>query len=227
MNSTLPQLDTGIARIGGEEIPFDNLPIPAPMKSQLMEEVKEGMIVRLLAEPMDERFLVARKDGSLIAKKLIAYHSMADGSEIKFDMRQESDGSRRAIDILPAFLNLASDGSKKVYVIDEVERSLHTLLTRKMIETFLDNCTAESRMQLLLTTHDVFLMDQKIMRRDEMWVAERDDLGASSLTSFSEYLDIRYDKDIRKSYMQGRLGGIPQIMLGSSLPAPRLSDGKG
>ena len=56
-------------------------------------------------------------------------------------------------------------------------------------------------------------MDQQLLRRDEMWVAERDASGASSLLSFSEYKDVRYDKDIRKSYLQGRLGGIPRILL--------------
>jgi AAA15 family ATPase/GTPase len=60
-------------------------------------------------------------------------------------------------------------------------------------------------------------MDQQIFRRDEMWVTERDLYGKSNLFSFSEYKDIRYDKDIRKSYLQGRLGGIPKIVLGGSL----------
>jgi hypothetical protein len=53
-----------------------------------------------------------------------------------------------------------------------------------------------------------------------MWVVERDATGASSLTSFSEYKDIRYDKDIRKSYLQGRMGGIPRILLGNALAKP-------
>ena len=44
-----------------------------------------------------------------------------------------------------------------------------------------------------------------------MWVAERDAAGASTLTSFSEYKEVRYDKDLRKSYLQGRLGGVPRL----------------
>jgi hypothetical protein len=55
-------------------------------------------------------------------------------------------------------------------------------------------------------------MDQDLLRRDEMWVAERDRQGVSSLMAFSDYKDVRYDKDIRKSYLQGRLGGIPHIL---------------
>ena len=50
------------------------------------------------------------------------------------------------------------------------------------------------------------LMDQQLLRRDEMWAAERDGSGVSSLFSFGEYKDVRYDKDIRKSYLQGRMG---------------------
>jgi hypothetical protein len=56
-------------------------------------------------------------------------------------------------------------------------------------------------------------MDQHLLRRDEMWVAERNPKGLSTLVSFAEYKDVRYDKDIRKSYLQGRLGGIPRILL--------------
>ena len=56
-------------------------------------------------------------------------------------------------------------------------------------------------------------MDQDLLRRDEMWITERNAKGVSSLLSFSEFKDVRYDKDIRKSYLQGRLGGIPRILL--------------
>jgi hypothetical protein len=63
-------------------------------------------------------------------------------------------------------------------------------------------------------------MDQDLLRRDEMWVAERDQDGSSDLIAFSDYKDIRKDKDIRKSYLQGRLGGVPKLLFrGSSKKA--------
>jgi len=175
------------------------------------------MTVRLLTEPINERFVVTRKNGDLIAKKLVTYHPKADGTEAKFEMRDESDGSQRVIDLLPAFLELSTADSKKVYVIDEVDRSMHTLLTRRLLEAYLTKCSTETRAQLLFTTHDVLLMDQHLLRRDEMWVAERDISGNSNLLSFSEYKDVRYDKDIRKSYLQGRLGGVPRILAGGAM----------
>ncbi len=212
MNEMLHQLDTGIEHLGGERMPFENIPMPEPLKNKLKEDIKEGITLRLMTQPINERFIVTRKEGELIAKKLVAFHPKTDGSEVKFDIQQESDGSQRVIDLLPAFLELSAKHSKKVYVIDELDRSLHTLLTRQLLNAYLSNCSYESRSQLLLTTHDALLMDQQLLRRDEMWIAERNSSGVSKMISFSEYKDVRYDKDIRKSYLQGRLGGIPRIL---------------
>ena len=217
MNEILPQLDTGITHLEGKEIPFENLPLPEPLKTTLREDVKENMTVHLRTGPIDEQFVVTREGGELIAKKLVTYHPQAGGREAKFEIHQESDGSQRVIDLLPAFLQLSENDSSRVYVVDEIDRSLHTLLTRRLLESYLANCSKETRKQLLLTTHDVLLMDQQLLRRDEIWVAERDATGASSLLSFSEYKDVRYDKNVRKSYLQGRLGGIPRILLRGAL----------
>ena len=212
MNEMLSRLDTGIAHLGSEEIPLENISIPEPLKTELQEKIKEGMAIRLLMEQQTNRIVITRKDGELIAKRLVAFHSKSDGTEVRFEIHQESEGSQRVIDLLPAFLELSAQTLQKVYVIDEIDRSLHPLLIRQLLEEYLSNCSTKTRTQLLLTTHNVMLMDQQLLRRDEMWVAERDGAGVSSLFSFSEYKDVRYDKDIRKSYLQGRMGGIPRIV---------------
>jgi AAA15 family ATPase/GTPase len=216
MNSMLAQLDMGIAHLGGEEIPFENLPLPEALKTKLTEDLKEGVTVRI-QDPINERFFITRKNGDLIAKKLVTFHSNSDGTDVKFEMLHESDGSKRVIDLLPAFLEISATGSRKVYVVDEVDRSLHTLLTRRLLEAYLSCCSPKSRSQLLFTTHDILLMDQQLFRRDEMWATERDKEGVSSLIPFSEFKDVRYDKDIRKSYLQGRLGGVPRILPSDAL----------
>ena len=213
LNKRLPQLDTGIVRLDGIEIPFENIPMMnEELRSGLEEIVSEDMTVPLPPDPTNQRFAVTRKDGELVGIRLVTYHHAADGQEARMEMSQESSGSQRLIDLLPAFFDLEGGGSKSVYVIDELDRSLHTVLTRRLVEAYLAKCSKDTRTQLLLTTHDVLLMDQKLLRRDEMWVAERDDTGASSLLSFSDYKNVRKDKDVRKSYLQGRLGGIPRIL---------------
>ncbi|MBU6160769.1 MAG: AAA family ATPase [Myxococcales bacterium] len=223
MCEMLPGLDTGIRRLGGEEIPFDSLPLAEHMKSMLQESVGEGETVRLTGGPNNERLIVHRDGGVLKARKLVALHERLDGTEVRFDLGQESDGSQRVIDLLPAFLDIASHRTPKVYIIDELDRSLHTLLTRNLLDFYLRTCSENTRSQLLITTHDLLLMDQDMFRRDEMWITERDQQGVTTLTSFSEFKDVRYDKDIRKSYLQGRLGGVPTLRVRTShgLPTER------
>lgn len=212
MNSLIRRLDTGIDHVGGETIPFENMPIPSALKDMIRSELKEGGSVRF---PIDgeRRFVVTRKDGKIFAKQLVSFHTTSSGGKVKFDIERESDGSKRAIDLLPAFLDLSRDDSTRVYAVDELDRSLHSALTRALVEMYLGSATGETRAQLLMTTHDVLLMDQNLLRRDEMWVTERSKDGASSLSSFCEFEDVRYDKDVRKSYLQGRLGGVPKIFL--------------
>lgn len=230
MNKLLPLLDTGIAHLGGESIPFEQLPIPPWQKEKLQEEVKKGNPLHIMNRTAGDRFLLTRENDEWVAKKLVSFHPKTDGTEAQFEVRQESDGTQRLIDLLPAFLQLSETAVPKVFVIDELDRSLHTLLTRQLVETFLSCSSPETRSQLLLTTHDVLLMDQDIFRRDEMWVAERDHSGASTLFSFSDFKDIRYDKDVRKSYLQGRLGGVPRILMDAGLQPSRPekdTEGKG
>lgn len=210
MNNRLSQLDTGIAHLGSVEIPIENVSLPEELKTQLQEKVKEDETVHLL-QPGNQRFVITRSKGKLVAKKLMASHLTSDGNEINFEMWRESDGTHRIIDLLPAFLAVSEQDSRKVFVIDELERSLHSLLTRQLLAGYLASCSPSSRAQLLFTTHDISLMDQSLFRRDEMWLTERDSDGNTKIFSFSDFKDVRYDKDVRKSYIQGRLGGVPRL----------------
>ncbi len=220
MNEALPLLDTGIHELKGEDVPFHSLPLPEEIKTHIQEDPfdMEGSIYH-----QGERFVLARKNANLSAKKLVTLHAGQNRQEVKFSVLEESDGSRRIIELLPAFLDLARHTSDRVYVIDELDRSLHTLLTRRLLENYLKTCSRASRSQLLFTTHDVLQMDQNLLRRDEMWVTERDQNGCSQLYSFSDYKDIRNDKDIRKSYLHGRLGGIPRILMDLH-PQPKIQN---
>ena len=124
MNEILPQLDTGISHLGEEEIPFENLPLIEMTKSQIKEELKEGETVCPSPLLTKDRYMITRKSGELVAKKLVTFHPGSDGTEVKFDIYQESDGTKRVIDLLPAFIGVSVTSTKLVFVIDEVDRSL-------------------------------------------------------------------------------------------------------
>ncbi len=211
MNSSvyeaLSQLDTGITRLGGIDIAPENIQMPVEVKAKLLEDLSDGGSITI-----GRNVILSKKNGALVAQRLVAYHQTVDGNEIGFETHHESEGTLRMIELLPGFLNLNKHDNSKVYVVDELDRCLHSIMTRTVIEKYLQSCSPTTRSQLLFTTHDILLMDQDILRRDEIWVTERDKQGSSHLISLGEYKDIRYDKDIKKSYLKGSFGGIPKIL---------------
>ena len=211
INDVLPELDMGISRLGAAEIRSDSLPFLKELMQEIQADMKDGEIVEFNSRTGEDDFFVIGNGDFMTAKRRIGYHLDSEGNEVIFEWDEESDGTQRAIDLLPAIFHLISTKSNSVYVIDELDRRLHTMLTRNLLEKFLTNCNSESRSQLLFTTHDLLLMDQDLFRRDEMWLTERDHSGRSDLFSFGDFRNIRYDKDLRKSYLQGRFGGIPSI----------------
>jgi AAA15 family ATPase/GTPase len=85
------------------------------------------------------------------------------------------------------------------------------LLAREAIESFLATCGPSTRTQLIVSTHDATLMTQDIFRRDEIWLAEKSVTGSTTLLSLGDFKDLRHDKELRRNYLQGRLGGVPII----------------
>ena len=202
INSLLSRLDTGIFRLDCETI--------KDIDSGLLKNMlKDHDIIHEASDRYGERFVEPEVDEEKV-KRIVTYHKCDDGSEIKFPMRIESDGTRRLIELLPAFIGRDEDECG-VFIIDEFDRSLHHLLLRRLLEIYLSMCNKNTRMQLILTTHDLLLMDQELLRRDEMFMIERDDSGASSVIPLDEYRNVRSDKDILKGYIQGRFGGVPRL----------------
>ena len=134
-----------------------------------------------------------------------------NGEDIVFLLNEESDGTRRILDLIPAFASLKK-GRDVVFVIDELDRSFHTQLLEWLLKYFLDTCNTTTRGQLIFTTHDVNILTQDIFRRDELWGVDKNSDGSSTLYSFRDFKNIRRDKDIRKTYLNGLLGAVPVII---------------
>ena len=97
----------------------------------------------------------------------------------------------------------------RVYIIDELDRSMHALLSISLLELFFKQ-TQKRHSQLIVTTHEAVLLDLTLLRKDEIWFVEKNKWGESKAYSLEEFKP-RYDKDIRRGYLQGRYGAIPFI----------------
>ncbi|NMB97512.1 MAG: AAA family ATPase [Clostridiaceae bacterium] len=125
------------------------------------------------------------------------------GSDAVFQFDEESDGTRRILDLIEILFT----EKEKVYIIDEIDRSLHPQLTYKFIQEFL--AAAQKRnIQMIVTTHESRLLDFGLLRQDEIWIANKLTSGETELYSLDEY-NVRFDKKIDKAYLEGRYGGVP------------------
>jgi uncharacterized protein len=206
----LRDLDSGIHSIGQVDLqPGDAM--PKQLFEHISSDLKEGEVFWLADIGGPEGDYLTIENGKAGLRRITPIHRSQTGAEVPFKFTMESDGTRRLLDLLPAFFFLDQSFMESTYAIDELDRSLHSNLTKSLLKRFLEHRKSSSRSQLIFTTHDTELMSQKILRRDEIWITERNDSGASTLSAFSEFKDVRKDKDIRKSYLQGRMGGVPRI----------------
>ena len=122
-----------------------------------------------------------------------------------FEIQEESDGTQRLFDLIPMIGYLMH--SNKVVMIDEIDRSLHCLLTRKLLQMVLNESEA-TKSQIVLTTHDVLLMDLSILGKREIWFVDK----KSKVSSLYPLDKFRIDSkiDINKNYLLGRFKAIPE-----------------
>ena len=211
MVGMLRAFDTGIEEITkGKQLAekaFDFL--PEKVKKDVLNDIEQTMRSKLQEEARCKielggyQFEISIEEGEIIAEKIMLDHG--NPAEL-FELSDESDGTKRLFDLIPLY----EFGKKgKIIIVDELDRSFHSKLTEKYIKRFFE-ITKEKSCQLICTTHDLNLMDLRILRQDEIWFVEREMDHSTRIYSLSDYKE-RFDKNILNDYLIGRYGAIPCI----------------
>lgn len=174
----------------------------------------EDGTVRVKLDDGNEILVERQGENRFYQIRIQAAHEHAPGKVVPLELSEESDGTRRLLNLIPALHHL---GPNAVYVIDEIDRSLHPILVREFLDFFLTSRDGGLR-QIIVTTHESNLLDQNLLRRDEIWFAEKDQSGATRLYSLLDF-KVRNDLEIRKHYLQGRFGAVPFLGNLENLPA--------
>ncbi|HAH22802.1 MAG TPA: hypothetical protein DCL77_03395 [Prolixibacteraceae bacterium] len=204
-NGLLKTFDTGVSELGIETIDFEKFfgEDDEKIKKEIIEDIQDN-----------ESFIINTGSGGIriskvkekyIVEKVVAKHLNSDGNKITFDLTEESDGTQRLLDFIPAFDGILQNDI--TFIIDEIDQSLHPALLKALVHKIMTN--ENTKGQLIFTTHESNLLDLEIFRQDEIWFAEKErKTGSTQLYSLSDYKP-RYDLDIRKGYLKGRFGAIP------------------
>lgn len=208
----LSGVGTGIEELVVEtkKVEMDKLPREL---LKALQETKAGESSVSIGHPSVDFQLDPDDPSTVVRRNLIAQHRVS-GSQFTIPFQEESDGTQRCLDLLPALFHFKM--KERVFVVDEINRSLHPLLCYALLEFFLTGNVEATHQQLIVTTHETHLLDQELLRRDEIWFVEKDSNQSTQLHSLSD-MNVRNDVRIEKGYLHGRFGGIPIIEHGGKL----------
>jgi len=199
----LKEFDTGVMDISAIQDDFENCKdLPHELKKEIEVELQEKN-VKISIQGSEGTLLTIYKDdeNNIKVEKIGLIHNSTI-QEI-FELKDESDGTRRLFDLIPLIKSFSDDYT---IVIDEFDRSLHPKLTKKFFDLFYS--VINSKAQLVITTHESTLLDLDLLRRDEIWFVEKNPIGASNIFSLNQF-KVRYDSKVEKAYLLGRYGAIP------------------
>lgn len=224
LENYLADFDTGIEVVDLQEKDFETWikDIPESIKiniqNQLIEMEKDflekektkkisekaygGIMVIIQGVPY---IIEAYEDKKIV--KILNFKHLKETNEL-FKIVDESDGTKRLVELIPLFHNLTA--IPKTLIIDEIDRSFHPALTRKLFEIFF-RTTKGKESQLIATTHDTNLLDLNFFRKDEIFFVDRDRDKSSEIYSLDEFKELQESKakNIEKEYFWGRYGGVP------------------
>lgn len=210
----LKDAGTGIERIEAESLELDfekYLPdLESREREMITSHIRKDQGAVTLDDGRGHKYFIhiedPKKGPELL--RLRALHKDNQGNMVAFELKDESEGTRRYLNLLPMIYDTQAEN--RVYIIDELERRLHSDLVKAFVEMFLKQ-NENSKSQLIFTSHNTNLLDQELLRRDEIWFIEKNlESGASSLYPLTD-MDVRHDLKLEKAYLHGRFGAIPKI----------------
>ena len=189
------------ADIGISDIKLDHKSIPEKIKP---------LMKNLITQQMENSGIeYSINIDELKEPNIITVHKMndSDNETDELTMDEESDGTQRLFEISGPWLDVLEKG--EVLIVDELDRSLHPVLSKALIKMFNNPEINKNNAQLIFTTHDTTLLDGEIFRPDQIWFTEKD----NSMTKLYSLFDFRprENESLQKGYLLGRYGAIPFI----------------
>lgn len=194
LNKLVRAADTGILEVRTKEHGDEAFQFPEDMP----QEVKEELIKKFRHRIKTVHSIYDNGDEN---KKVI-------GEEL-FDIAEESTGTIKLLVVGGLILDALEDGS--TIIIDELDKSLHPLISQMLIQLFNSPEKNPNNAQLIFATHDISLINRDIFRLDQIYFAEKDFKGISNYYRLSDYTNLSKVAPLSKWYLLGRFGGTPMI----------------
>ena len=208
ISDSLSKMDTGVVRVSAvsDELDFHDFAEKAHFPKELIQDIegkKQGMF-----SIGGKYYIFGEKQENRMTLIQIKFEHRLNSKSVEFDLEDESDGTQRLLDLLPMLFAMDKK-TRNIYLVDEIDRSLHTKLSKYLLELFLENSN-DANCQIIYTAHDVNLIDLDDFAQDEIWFVEKKLTGETTIKPMSDF-DVKGGQDVLKAYLNGRFGAVPVI----------------
>jgi AAA15 family ATPase/GTPase len=206
LGEQLKNCDTGVNKIFStfKKVNLNEMLKEMDIPQKIIEDIEDTESG--LVEINGKIFIFGGEKDETVFYELQLEHTL-NLKEFNFNKEDESDGTKRLLDLLPILFNV--DNKDSVYFVDEIDRSLHTKITKNFVKSFAEHAT-NSMNQMIFTAHDVNLINLEEMRQDEIWFVDKNNKGETSIRPFSDF-DFANGYDTISAYIAGRFGAVPVI----------------
>ena len=135
-------------------------------------------------------------------------HAGPSQSKFAVESTDESRGTLNYFGLIAPITSVLEQGG--LIIVDELDESLHPSLIKGILQLFVSKNSNPHGAQLIFNTHDTNLLDLDLIRRDEIWFAEKDAEGATHIYPLTDYKP-RNSENVQKGYLEGRYGAIPFV----------------
>lgn len=146
-------------------------------------------------------------EGQHFAEYLYSFHKDINENEIRFNFKEESTGTQIAFGILGCILAALENGG--IVLIDELDRSLHSLVFQQIVQLFINKRYNTKNAQLIFTAHNTDLLDSDILRISEIGFVNKTKEKGTTFQRLTEFEGVRNISNFRKRYLAGEFNGIP------------------
>lgn len=175
------------------------------------------VLLRLLSKmdiPISDYTIQEEEDDNGEKKRRVITTHIVNGKPYNLKLSRESEGTIKLMSMLPSVLFSLSSGG--MLLVDELDAKLHPQLLRYLIKLYTDPKQNFKHAQLIFTCHDVSIMKNDLLRRDEIWFAAQNEEYVSGLWSLYDIHEpsggrVKNTAAYDRQYLAGRYGADPYL----------------
>ncbi len=173
------------------------------------EQISATHFPNSIPEQHLHEFIAQLDEGEKKLLNVSTVHKSMDGYLVDFSIYDESDGTQKLFEFAGPWFDVLSNGH--VLLVDELHAHLHPKIVGFLLSLFHNSKSNPKNAQLIFTTHETSILNQEVLRRDQVWLCEKNNEQATIVYPLTDFHPRKGRENIEANYLAGRYGALPYI----------------